>query len=463
MSHTGQSAGNDPDAAKDRPSSGAPDGPSAAHRAAAIAALVLFSASVAALVAGIVRGLPGVIVPVIAGVVSVGAGWKALTRRGTRRWLYLALCVLGVVVAVVGLLWWTSEFPAVLLAAVLAAGGGWIASYALRWIHRPEVELVGRARHPVLIVNPRSGDGTAERTGLVAAARARGIQVLELGPDDDLAALARAAVRGSTDVVGMAGGDGSLAVVAEQAIRVGIPFVCIPAGTRNHFAMDIGLDRNDPVGALDAFAEAATRRVDVARVGEQMFLNNVSIGAYGEIVASPDYRENKVSVTLATIPELIGPDSTPLDLRFVDDSGEKHETALVIHVSNNAYDLGPGLGFGGRESLVDGCLGVVAAVNDGPEATPRLLEWATDRFTVDSGDPIPAGIDGEADEITPPAQFVVVPGALRLRIPRSVEGISPSAKRPSLTVRTWRQLTAVARGVTPTDEPPRTGRGASTG
>ena len=96
----------------------------------------------------------------------------------------------------------------------------------------------------MLIVNPRSGDGAAERAGLSEAARERGIRVIELGPDDDLPDLARSAVRDGCDCLGMAGGDGSLALIADIAIQHRIPFVCVPAGTRNHFALDLGLDVN---------------------------------------------------------------------------------------------------------------------------------------------------------------------------------------------------------------------------
>ena len=60
----------------------------------------------------------------------------------------------------------------------------------------------------------------------------------------------------------MAGGDGSLAAVAAVAIERDMPFVCVPFGTRNHFARDLGLDRDDPLGALAAFdgRRAADRR-----------------------------------------------------------------------------------------------------------------------------------------------------------------------------------------------------------
>ena len=39
-----------------------------------------------------------------------------------------------------------------------------------------------------------------------------------------------------------------------------LPFACIPAGTRNHFALDLGVDRDDVVGALDAFVDGGMGR-----------------------------------------------------------------------------------------------------------------------------------------------------------------------------------------------------------
>jgi diacylglycerol kinase family enzyme len=100
-------------------------------------------------------------------------------------------------------------------------------------------------RRPVLFVNPRSGGGTAERAGLAERAREKGIEAVILGPGQDLAALARDAAAAGADALGTAGGDRSLAVVAAVAAAHGIPFVCVPAGTRNHFALDVGVDRHD--------------------------------------------------------------------------------------------------------------------------------------------------------------------------------------------------------------------------
>ena len=155
-------------------------------------------------------------------------------------------------------------------------------------------------RAPVLFVNPKSGGGKAARAGLAERARERGIDVIVLRPDDDLAALVDDAVARGADALGVAGGDGSLAVVAAAALAHGLPFVCVPAGTRNHFALDVGVDRGDLVGSLDAFTDGVERRIDVAEVNGRLFLNNVSLGIYGDAVRQPAYRDAKARTLLET-------------------------------------------------------------------------------------------------------------------------------------------------------------------
>ena len=91
----------------------------------------------------------------------------------------------------------------------------------------------------VLIVNPRSGGGKAVRFDLVAQCRTRRIEPILFEPGDDLTTVATAAVQAGAEVLGMAGGDGSQAAVAAVAVEHDLPYVCVPAGTRNHFALDL--------------------------------------------------------------------------------------------------------------------------------------------------------------------------------------------------------------------------------
>ena len=425
------------------------------NRLLAAVALVLAPAGLAMALYGFIHGLPELLAALAAVVGSCICIWEALGRRGAIRWGWTGAAFVLLVVGIVLVATSDRQILWIAVGAVVGLAGGSAAGSAL--LHSPRaggrrslVRPLRTPNRPVLFVNPKSGDGTAARVGLVDAARRRGITVVELGADDDLLALARDAVRTGADCLGAGGGDGTLALVAQVAIEADVPFVCVPAGTRNHFAVDLGLDRSDPVGALDAFTDSYKKRIDVSEVNGRLFLNNVSIGAYGEVVADEQYRERKIGTALAKLPQLIGPESTPLDLRFGDGDGTQYDSAIVVHVSNNAYELAPRPGFGTRPSLSDGLLGIVAVVHGTGIASPvRVVRWEAPTFRLDSDAPVPAGLDGEAIELQPPIRFRVRPGVLRVRIPTHALGASPAGLRPRLSWRTVQRLTAVAAGRVP--------------
>ena len=137
----------------------------------------------------------------------------------------------------------------------------------------------------------------------------------------------------------MAGGDGSLATVAAAAAERDLPFICLPAGTRNHFALDLGIVRHDLIGALDAFTEALERRIDMAEVNGRPFLNNVSLGIYGDAVQRSAYRDAKLRTMLDTVHEVLSSTAPTPELLVTDDLARRHTSPLVVLVSNNEYAL----------------------------------------------------------------------------------------------------------------------------
>jgi diacylglycerol kinase family enzyme len=218
-----------------------------------------------------------------------------------------------------------------------------------------------RARSAVLLINPKSGGGKAERFDLAGEARKRGIGAVMLEPGDDLLELAEQALSDGADVIGMAGGDGSQALVATVAMRHDVPHVCIPAGTRNHFALDLGLDRDDVIGALDGFTDGVEQRIDLARVNEHVFVNNASLGVYAQVVQSDAYRDAKLETWAQMLPELLGPGAPPIDLEFEGPDAIELRDAPLVLVSNNPYQLTRLAGAGTRARLDTGRLGIVAA------------------------------------------------------------------------------------------------------
>src|SRR4030095_9417036 len=170
-----------------------------------------------------------------------------------------------------GLLWVVLVALGLLVVAV-AAGRAALRRDAIP--ERMREHEVPPPRRPYLIMNPRSGGGKVTRFGLKDKAEALGATVALLeGPQVvDVGERARRAVADGADLLGVAGGDGTQALVAGIAAEHGIPLLVISAGTRNHFALDLGLDRDDPARCLDALGDGVELHVDLGFIGERPFV-----------------------------------------------------------------------------------------------------------------------------------------------------------------------------------------------
>ena len=417
--------------------------PSWLRRVAAAAALAALVAALIYLVWAALYRWHVVLISVVPLGVAVIAAWYILSRRGVVRAIAAVVAAFALLVFAVIVV--AGEGMSVLVAGVLlAAVSVGAASYALRPLAVTSAAERGvNARHPVLLMNLKSGGGKAERFGLVELCRQRGIEPIVLHAGDDLRELAEDAVARGADLLGMAGGDGSQALVASVASRHGIPFVVVPAGTRNHFALDLGLDRDDVPGALEAYQDGVDTVVDLAEVNGRVFVNNASMGVYARIVQSADYRDAKMQTAAAMLPDLLGPTAKSLDLRFSLPSGEEATTAQLLLISNNPYQLARLRGGGMRERLDGGVLGIAFVRVDTAAEAEKLAaleavgrarqfaswnDWTATEFEVRSAVPVEIGVDGEALTLQPPLHFVIRPRALILRLPRSAVRPSQSAR-----------------------------------
>ena len=405
--------------------------PSTRRRAAAALALLLGGATFAA-------GVWALVSDPLAGMLAVGAmgaavalAWHGILRRGAPRTLLLGAALVSIALAI-GVLAIRDRVIelSVLAVGAFAASAAVRAAFAARGAVGGPWTPVPAPERPLLLVNPRAGGGKARRFALAQEAQARGVATVELRAGDDLAALARQAVADGVDALGIAGGDGSQAVVAAVAAEHEIPFVCVPAGTRNHFALDLGVDRDDPVGALDAFVEGVERRIDLADVNGRTFVNNVSLGVYGRAVHKSRYRQAKLWALLDVLPAVLGPDAPPPPLRFIDDRGETPSDPAAVLISNNPYALDRALGRGTRPRLDTGRLGIVVFSRPSVATAEAIRAWAAAAFEAKGTVAVRAAADGEAVVLEPPLRFAAHAGALRVRISRRHPGVSPSALLP---------------------------------
>jgi diacylglycerol kinase family enzyme len=410
----------------------------AGHRALAAAALAFGTvASVLGVIAAIRHFPRGLWVAALVAA-AVAWAWHGLVRRGSERVVSLGFAVALEAAAVVVLV--ARDPLSTIIVVACAAGAVYCAREALP--SRVSLPPAERPRRPVLIFNPRSGGGKAARYRIADEARRRGIAAIEMPMDTTLETTVEVLLADGADAIAMAGGDGSQAVVAAIAAREDIPYACIPAGTRNHFALDLGVDRDDVVGALDAFVNGGERIVDLAEVNGRVFVNNVSLGLYGDAVQRPGYRDAKLRTMLDVLPAAAGPRADAVRMNWRDSDGFAHGAGLGVLVSNNAYRLGQLVGSGTRPHLDGGRLGVAVMESGHWLQRGMVRQWSPRSIEVDAADAVPAGIDGEAELLTPPIRFVSRPHALRVRIARHHPGCSPSAGVPSDM---WLGLRTLAR------------------
>ena len=261
----------------------------------------------------------------------------------------------------------------------------------------------------LLLINPRAGTESPTPEELRDEALARGIDAHVLEEGEDIVELAG---RADVEVLGAAGGDGTVASVAAVAIERDLPFVVVPYGTRNHFARDLGLDRDDPLAALAGF-EGEERRVDVGRAGERRFLNNVSLGIYAALVHRREHHRRRREA-------LAGLRALWLSLRkrpgiWATIDGEPVKARIVL-VASNAYELSL-FSIGERKRLDEGRLYLYAAKGWLPGSWD---ERSGERFTIDApAGKLEAAVDGEPEELETPLELSIEPGALRVLVPRT--------------------------------------------
>jgi len=436
-----------------------PGTPGLLRRLAALIALAAPLLAVGISVVYLVREFDDHILLLVSIAIVTVAAWYALTRRGLLRLIAVVVALLPLLLIV---LLGVSLFlvPIVLLVVFAVAGRYALGTDAETLFERGCIaHQVPPARHGVLIINPRSGDGKATRLDLDGEARKRGIRTIVLSPGDDLLALAEQAAADGADVLGMAGGDGSQALVASVAMRHRLAYVCVPSGTRNHFALDLGLDRGDAVQALDAYTDGVERVVDLGQVNDRVFVNNASLGVYAQMVQSETYRGAKARTWGRLLPDLLGPAAAPLNLEFDGPDARRYAGLPLVLVSNNPYRLARIARTGGRPKLDTGRLGIIAARIRGAaaqQASPRmagrmrrfadLMEWSPTVFEVRSTAAVPVGLDGEALTLAPPLRFTSLPGALRVRLPRQARGARRARRNAALTRDDLDALVRIAAG-----------------
>lgn len=382
--------------------------------------------------------------------VALRGSWLTFTGTGgryRRGMAYVLAGVLAIIVSSIAFLDQPSNFRLLVIGGLLGVGYSGVFAVLRKLYWRQLRNMHGSERiefkRPYLVVNPKSGNGRAVKAGLAEAAKRKGIKVIVMKRGQDMQKLARQAIEDGADVLGIAGGDGSIGAVAKVAMEHDVPLVVLPGGTRCHFARDLGLDPRHLVDALDGF-KGVERRIDVGDINGRIFLNNISLGAYADIVDHKEYREQKVAVTRRVLRQILTGKKPAYSMRFRTPEGHVNEAVQVL-VSVNRYTSMKLLELGHREQMDAGILQVTAVLKLTDKLLSRLLgsmsisrvrgkvsvedfiQFDTAKLRIKSKQPtMIVGVDGEREEYKTPVVVTCRPGALRLCVP--AEGVRPRPK-----------------------------------
>ncbi|MDC2956324.1 diacylglycerol kinase family protein [Streptomyces gilvifuscus] len=440
----------DPGTSTTRPAGAPAEAPAGRAVRARVALLALLGSVLVPLIVAGLRSVLWLLVGMAGLALAAVGAWWTLAHTG-------ALRVLGVLLSVAAPLTVLALYaasgmlgPALLSLAlwglaVAAAHTALTPSHSTR-----KAEPAAAPHHPWIVMNPRSGGGKVGRFQLVEKARAAGAEVALLDGGQDVVDLARRAVAEGADLLAVAGGDGTQALVAEVAAQHDVPFAVIPAGTRNHFALDLGLDREDPAASLQALTDGVEIRVDLGFAADRVFVNNASFGTYASVVADPAYRDAKVHTALQTLPGLLtGKDAATLRMR----AGSARADGLqALLVSNNPYRRAVDSAHPGRRERLDsGRLGVLCVRVDNTVQAARLvrgprsgsvLRLDAEEVVVEADtDTVAVGIDGEYVLLPTPVVCRSAPAALRVVVPRDRPGVPTGGGPPD-----WPRVTRLALG-----------------
>lgn len=284
----------------------------------------------------------------------------------------------------------------------------------------------------VVLVNPGSGPAPAPADEVKERFDGHEVVVCD---GDELAGVTRGQLDRGVDFVAVAGGDGSIRCVASLLAGTEVALVPVPTGTRNHFARELGIAT---VADAAAAVAGSRRRVDLAEVNGERFVNNASIGFYAALVRERDHHERHLPDALANVTAAWA--QARRGHRFpVTLAGEAFRAWLVF-VGNGCYgqaitDLVH------REALDASLLDVRVLRSDAALARTRTvlalllgrlgtspLLVSSRRREVEIGLLAPSAavaLDGEVVRLRPPLCFRSLPGALTVLVPPGPGGKVP--------------------------------------
>jgi undecaprenyl-diphosphatase len=279
----------------------------------------------------------------------------------------------------------------------------------------------------IVLVNPHSGPDETSASDI--AEHFPGSTIRDLDGKDVRRQVEDAVDEGSPAFLAVAGGDGTIRCAAGVAADRGLPLLPIPAGTRNHFAKEVGIPTLDDAGLAST---GDVKVIDLGEVNGEVFVNNANIGIYPRIVRDRAVHQKRFSKQTATLVATWQQVRSLHKFTVTVDGGTSYR-AWMIFVGNGRYGSSL-VDLGAREALDDGVLDVRILRADGKlarlrvalallvgkmEASPMAVFDEVTEIELGFARPkVDVALDGELLPMSTPLRFRCRPAALQVLVPR---------------------------------------------
>ena len=247
--------------------------------------------------------------------------------------------------------------------------------------------------------------------------------------------LAREAMQNGATLIVAAGGDGTINAVASVLVGTETILGVLPVGTLNHFGRDLGIPE-EMDEAIKNLKEGSELAIDVGDVNGRIFLNNLGLGLYPEIVRRREERQTRgeskwIAAALASIRSLR--DYHRLALQITAGGKELSRKTSIVFLGNNEYTIeGPNIGTRTRLDAGIMCLyltgetSALKLIGLSVSALLGILPLNPNYEKILTGDlwirsrhrTLNVTLDGEVIQVEPPLHCRVHPKALRVRVPK---------------------------------------------
>ncbi len=285
----------------------------------------------------------------------------------------------------------------------------------------------------LLVVNPIAGD--SDKENIINLVRSETLsqnlhlEIFKTTGKDDKEAIIDIIKKTNPARVLVAGGDGTISMVAKCIYGKNIILGIIPAGSANGMAVNLGLPNELQEQVSIALSENVLK-IDVVFIDDRLCLHIADLGINAELIKNYESSSirGKLGYFLQSFPTIFNSES-PFEFTIETDEGVVQESGILLAIAN-ANKFGTGANINPNGKINDGKFEILVFKNldfieilkttqDNPEMSPDFVRViSTNKAKITNKTLVPFQIDGEFIGQVQYSNVIIMPESLLITVPK---------------------------------------------